>query len=142
MKISAKFNYACRALLELSYHWPNPDPLSNIEISRRQKIPLKFLTQIFLVLKQAGFVESVRGKGGGYALTRSPREITLGGLIRHFPELSYGGPTRKDPQSSAHVLEPIWQEFDRLVSDHAERITFEDILNKDCAAQNIAVYTI
>ena len=84
MKISAKIDYACRALLELSLHWPSQEPLQVDQIAQRQRVPVKFLTQILIHLKQVGYVESVRGKKGGYLLRKLPKEIKLNDIMENF----------------------------------------------------------
>jgi Rrf2 family protein len=70
MKLSAKSDYALRAILELSLHWPKNEPLSLTTIAKRQQIPLKFLSHILLHLKDIGLVHSLRGKEGGYLLAK------------------------------------------------------------------------
>ena len=87
MRISARCDYACKALLELALHWPNTEPLQINEISKTHDIPKRYLVQILMQLKGMGLVESIRGKDGGYKLTRSPAEITLVEVMRHV-----GGP--------------------------------------------------
>jgi len=73
--------YATRAMLDLSLHYKQ-GPVLIQDIASRQKIPLKFLEQILLSLKTAGFVASRKGRGGGYYCAHSPAEITLGAVIR------------------------------------------------------------
>lgn len=69
MKISAKIDYACRALLiELGLHWPDNRPMQVSAIAKRQKIPMNFLVHILITLKELGYVDSIRGKSGGYVL--------------------------------------------------------------------------
>jgi len=72
MRISAKCDYACRALVELSFHWPKKIPLRIQQMSEKQEIPERFLVQILLQLKRLGFVTSSRGKNGGYNLAKAP----------------------------------------------------------------------
>lgn len=81
MKFSKKGEYALRALLELTAHQP-PALLQRHEIAERQNIPIEFLEQILLTLKNAGLLTSKRGVNGGYSLLKSPEEITLGQVIR------------------------------------------------------------
>jgi Rrf2 family protein len=81
MKFSKKSEYGFRALLELAAHY-NRSVLLRQEIAKRQNIPLEFLEQILLALKRAGLLASRRGVNGGYALIKSPDEITLGQVIR------------------------------------------------------------
>ena len=73
--------YATRAILDLCLHYMQ-GPVLIQDIATRQKIPIKFLEQILLSLKAAGFVASRKGRGGGYYCTRPPCEITLGAVVR------------------------------------------------------------
>ena len=70
MKISAKAEYACLALLALAQHGPDAPPLRIREISESHAIPERYLVQILLQLKGAGLVVSTRGASGGYRLAR------------------------------------------------------------------------
>ncbi len=79
--ISQKAKYALRALVAL-VNAPPERPLIISEISRDKAIPKKFLEQILLELKRHGFVESRRGRLGGYVLRRAPDKITFGEVLR------------------------------------------------------------
>lgn len=81
MKFSKKSEYALRALIELTAQ-PGPALLQRHDIAERQNIPIEFLEQILLTLKNAGLLASKRGVNGGYSLLKSPEEITLGQVIR------------------------------------------------------------
>jgi Rrf2 family cysteine metabolism transcriptional repressor len=81
MKFSKKSEYALRALIELTTHYKRALVQRN-EIARRQQIPLEFLEQILLALKNAGLLASRRGVNGGYSLIKPPDDITLGQVIR------------------------------------------------------------
>lgn len=79
--ISQKSKYALRALRSLArMHPETPLPIS--VIANRENIPKKFLEQILLELKRAGFVASRRGQRGGYLLLKRPDEITFGDILR------------------------------------------------------------
>jgi len=79
--LSQRTRYAIRALLHLAdRHGDGPIQLA--EIAERQNIPGKFLTVILSEMKRAGFVETMRGKEGGYWLSRAPTEITYGDIVR------------------------------------------------------------
>ena len=73
MRISAKGEYAAKAVLYLSLK--HPKVVTIHEIAENHKIPLKYLEQILLVLKRAGVLESHRGVRGGYTLGRGPEQI-------------------------------------------------------------------
>jgi len=83
MKISKRGEYALRALIDLGiaseFGWPM---LQISELASKEKLPIKFLEQIFTQLKAAGYVESRRGKFGGYSLARPMNRIKFGEVIR------------------------------------------------------------
>ncbi len=76
MRISRKAEYALRALLLMAKD--SPSKVHQIqEVSERGNIPVKFLEQILLVLRNDGLLSSKRGVGGGYTLRKSPSELTV-----------------------------------------------------------------
>ena len=81
MRVSAKADYALRAVLELAAA-QGEGPVKGERISQAQDIPLKFLENILLELRHDGLVSSQRGAEGGYWLARPPEEITLADVIR------------------------------------------------------------
>ncbi len=81
MRFSKKSEYALRALIELTEQY-NRKLLQRHEIGKKQNIPVEYLEQILLSLKNAGLLASRRGVGGGYSLLKDPESITLGQVIR------------------------------------------------------------
>src|SRR6266404_3363708 len=79
--LSMKAKYGLRALASLAKEY-GKGPLLISDISSRERIPLKFLEMILLDLKKKGFLQSRKGKGGGYYLNRVPATISVGALIR------------------------------------------------------------
>lgn len=79
--LSQRTRYAIRALLHLGDHY-GEGPIQLSEIAEKQNIPGKFLTVILSEMKRAGFVDTMRGKEGGYWLSRPPTEITYGDIVR------------------------------------------------------------
>ena len=82
MKLSRKSEYALLALIDLAKNYP--DLVKGSQISKRNNIPKKFLEQIFLNLKGAGYVISKRGYNGGYKLLKQPKDITMAEIVRLF----------------------------------------------------------
>jgi Rrf2 family protein len=76
MRATQQLKYAIYGIFDLAYHGSNR-PIRIQEIGRRQRIPARYLEQIFQRLRRAGLVGSKRGPGGGYLLARPPEEITL-----------------------------------------------------------------
>jgi Rrf2 family protein len=83
MNLSKRGEYALRALIDLGIAaelgWPM---LQTSELAAKEKLPIKFLEQIFAQLKAAGYVKSRRGKFGGYSLARPTKRIKFGAVIR------------------------------------------------------------
>jgi Rrf2 family protein len=83
MKISKRGEYALRALIDLGIASELGWPMLQIsELASKEKLPIKFLEQIFTQLKAAGYVSSRRGKFGGYSLSRPMNQIKFGAVIR------------------------------------------------------------
>ncbi len=110
MKVSAKAEYACLALLALARQRPDAPPLRIREIAEAFGIPERYLVQILLRLKSAGLVTSTRGAAGGYHLARPAATISVGQILA-----AIDGPedTARETQASrrpaAAVLDPVWE---------------------------------
>ena len=89
--LSKKTKYGLRALLLLAREYGH-GPLLISELAQREGIPKKFLELILLELKNEGMLQSKKGRGGGYSLSKSPDRITLGHVIR-----ALGGPLAPVP---------------------------------------------
>ena len=76
---STKGIYALRAMADLAGH---EGRVSLGDVSKRQNISRKYLEQVISLMHKAGYVQSQRGKGGGYKLTREPKDYTLGEILR------------------------------------------------------------
>jgi Rrf2 family protein len=108
MKISAKAEYACLAVLALARQRPGDPPIRIREISEAYQIPERYLVQILLQLKGAGLVTSTRGASGGYRLARSAESISIGEVLKAIdgPE----APAREALQPAAQVLALVWED--------------------------------
>ncbi|MEP6627836.1 MAG: Rrf2 family transcriptional regulator [Ginsengibacter sp.] len=104
--LSKKTQYALRALTHLALNYGN-DPVRISTIAAEQKIPLKFLENILVELKNADMLESKKGKGGGYVLKMSPKKITLATVIRVI-----NGPIALMPCASLNFYEKCADCFD------------------------------
>jgi len=140
MRISARCDYACKALLELALHWPSKDPVQIRAVSANQGIPTRYLVQILIQLKGMGLVESVRGKEGGYRLSKPPGRISLGELMREM-----SGPLLPVTSSLVRknsLFSAIWSEVEDAMAKVLDRITFEDISNKARGLEKALIYQI
>src|ERR1700742_1187130 len=83
MKLSKRGEYALRALIDFGIAYELGRPLLKIgELVEKERLPVKFLEQILTQLRGAGYIETKRGKAGGYFLAKPPKEISLGQVIR------------------------------------------------------------
>jgi Rrf2 family cysteine metabolism transcriptional repressor len=128
MKISAKAEYACLAVLELSRLGPDDPPIRIREISELHAIPERYLVQILLQLKGSGLVHSTRGALGGYRLARSPDSITLGDVLNAIE--GPDNPPREPTDPTARALAGVW----KLVRD-AERNVLDKVTLARLASQ-------
>ncbi len=83
MRLSKRTEYGLRAIVQLARLGPR-EFVQSRDLAKHENIPAKFLEAILLALRRGGFLESKVGSGGGYRLTRPPRDITLGDLIRRL----------------------------------------------------------
>jgi Rrf2 family protein len=119
-----------KALLDLSAR--DKQGLQPIQdIAARQAIPQRYLEQVLLQLKRAGFLESRRGALGGYRLNRPPDQVTVGAVLRAVEGAATGGdsPRRGRPMQgeNARELSELWGEIDDAVSAVVDRVTLEDL---------------
>jgi len=147
MKITYRGDYAIKTILELALHYGQEDAPTISEISKRLDIPPKFLEQILLDLKRGGFVDSRRGKIGGYFLTKPPEQIRLGDIVRFIDgpiepvacvDRNYKGCS--DIRSC--IFREIWGQVAQSTSKIIDNITFEDLVKKSRQKEGVFTYSI
>ena len=83
MKLTKRGEYALRALIDFGIAYELGRPLIKVgELVEKERLPVKFIEQILMQLREAGYIETKRGKGGGYLLAKPPKEIRFGQIIR------------------------------------------------------------
>lgn len=133
MKISAKTEYACIAMLELSARYGSGEPVRIRRIAERHDVPPRFLVQILLQLKGAGLVASTRGAAGGYHLLRPPETVSLGEVMEVIEGSSEGnGQTSSaSPESPAvKALMKAWHDVNQKEQEMLRGITFAELLER------------
>lgn len=140
MRISARCDYACRALLELSLHWPDNAPVHIQKISENQEIPERYLVQILIQLKRLGLVTSSRGKEGGYNLAKPPEDIRLGEVMRTISGNLL--PIADSALRNGSVFVGIWKEVEGVMEDILGKVSFADICRKLTNKENVIMYQI
>lgn len=132
MKLSAKTEYACIALLELAAVHGRKEPLQIRAIAQRHQIPPRFLVQILLQLKGAGLVQSTRGAAGGYQLARPPQKISLGDVldVLEGPAEQRLSSSLPSDSPSARTLMQVWHEVAEAEHSVLERISLADLVER------------
>jgi len=130
MRVSAKTDYALRAAVELAAAEGGP-PVKGERLATSQSIPLRFLENILLQLRNAGLIESRRGADGGYRLARPAAEITLADVIRAIdgPLAGVSGarPETLDFQGRAEPLRDVWIAVRASLRGVLEHVTLADV---------------
>jgi Rrf2 family protein len=130
MRITAKAEYACFAMLELALNHAAPQPVRVKAIADAHGIDPRFLVQILIHLKGAGLVSSVRGASGGYRLARAPAEISLADIIHPFDNPQPPSRMPESPSTVVQTIRSVWKEIDsgeRLILD---RTTLADLVQR------------
>lgn len=132
MMISTKGRYALRVMIDLAEH-AEEGYLPMKEVAERQGISLKYLERILPALSKNNLVEGIHGKGGGYRLTRSPRDYTVGEILRLTEgdlapvaclECNAAPCSRKDTCKTL----AMWTKFYHITNEYFDQITIEDLL--------------
>jgi Rrf2 family protein len=130
MRVTAKVDYAVRALLELAV--AEDGPLKGERIAQAQAIPLKFLENILIDLRHANIVRAQRGAEGGYWLARPANEITIGEVIRAVegPLASVRGEPPEDMSYSgpAEHLRTVWVAVRASLRAVVDELTLADVV--------------
>ena len=138
MIVSTKGRYALRVMIDLAEHRSEKYvPLK--EVAARQEISEKYLENILKVLVQNGFLEGLRGKGGGYRLTRTVGEIlTLTeGSLAPVSCLTQGA--APCPRMSSCRTYEMWKGLDDLIEDYFGKITLADLAAPDEAGNDYVI---
>jgi len=130
MRVSAKSDYALRALIEMASRGEGP-AVSAEEIGRSQDIPHGFLQAILADLRRAGIVISQRGQSGGWRMGRKPAEVSVADVIRAVdgPLVSVYGlrPEAVTYNETANVLQHVWIAARRSLRDVFEQVSIEQL---------------
>ncbi|HEX4144839.1 MAG TPA: Rrf2 family transcriptional regulator [Pirellulales bacterium] len=132
MKVSAKTEYACLAMLELAARFGTGEPVRIRTIADEHGIPSRFLVQILLQLKGAGFVSSTRGASGGYQLVKPPQTISLGEVMAVIEgqENETPGNATNVRTPTTRVLGEAWRQIAKVERDMLHAITFGELVQK------------
>ena len=132
MKLSKKAEYALRALVAMGREREGTN-FSIQDLARSERIPLKFLEQILLALKNGGLLRSKRGVGGGYQLVTHPARITLGEVVALFD-----GPFDPIPDADHDALGQVFSELRDQVAQWFAEHTVAQIIAKERSRETVS----
>ena len=135
MIVSTKGRYALRVMIDLAEHQAERYvPLK--EVAARQDISEKYLENILKVLVQNGFLEGLRGKGGGYRLCKSPDQFTTGQILRLMEgslapvACLEAGSSPCDRAGECRTLS-LWAGLNDVINKYLDQYTLADLLRED-----------
>lgn len=143
MLISTKGRYALRVMIDLAEH-QGEDFVPLKEIARRQEISEKYLESIIKLLVRGKLLNGLRGKGGGYKLTKSPERYTVGDILRLTEDsLAPVACLEQGAASCPRMAEcrtlPMWKGLDKVISDYLDNITIADLVRPDAGGNDYVI---
>ncbi len=144
MKLSKRTEYGLRAAVQLARLWPN-DFVQSKDLARLESLPTKFLESILLALRRGDFLESKVGSGGGYRLSRSPREVSVGDVVRRLEgRLSQKeSPSPADNAPGKIAVRLLNERLTQATDDVLDQMTLEELLehvNRAASGQQAMYY--
>ena len=130
VRLSKRTEYGLRAVVQLAQLWPR-NFVQSKDLAEHEDLPNKFLESILLALRRGGFLESKVGSGGGYRLSRAPRDIRVGDIIRRLE----GRLTLKEPVSSTDnspgkvAVRLINQKLTDATDDVLDNMSLEELMD-------------
>ena len=143
MLISTKGRYALRVMIDLAEH-RGDDFIPLKTIAQRQEISEKYLESIIKLLVRSKLLSGVRGKGGGYRLTKAPEQYTVGDILRLTEEslapvscLTPGADVC--PKANLCRTLPLWKGLDRVIRDYLDSVTLADLMRRGDAGNDYVI---
>lgn len=143
MKISTKGRYALRMLLDLAQH-SSDGYVALKDIAERQGISKKYLEQIVPLLNKADLLRTNRGYQGGYSLSKSPSQYTVGEILRVTegslsPVACLQYEENDCPRKNECITLPVWEGLYKAITDYLDGISLQDIIDKAAAGNDFCI---
>ena len=135
MLVSTKGRYAMRVMIDLAEH-SSGGYIPLRDVAERQEISEKYLESIVVLLSKAGLLEGLRGKGGGYKLTKRPEQYTAGSILKltegtMAPVACLEDRANSCPRASECRTLPMWEKLNSQLEQVFEGVTIADLMKKD-----------
>jgi Rrf2 family protein len=129
LRLSKKMLFAIEAVLDIAYH-AGSRPVQSREITRRQKIPRRYLEQALQHLVRHDVLMGVRGPRGGYRLARERRRISIGDIVRVVRDMEPNDNLIQDAGLSelgVKVVRPMWSKLQDNIMDELDNVSIDDL---------------
>lgn len=144
MKLATRTRYGTRLMLELALNY-DKDAVLLKDIAKAQRISEKYLSQIIILIKNAGLVQAFRGSKGGYKLTRKPELITLkdilGILEDNFILVDCLDLPSRCKAKDICIMRNVWNDLSKTIADSLEKITLADLVKQYKEKKGIVKYS-
>jgi Rrf2 family iron-sulfur cluster assembly transcriptional regulator len=138
VRLTTKGRYAVTAMLDLAFH-SQINPVTLTDIATRQTISLSYLEQLFARLRKAGMVTGVRGPGGGYKLSRDPKEISIAEIISAVDEpidsTKCGSKKNCQKNNQPCLTHDLWMGLSGQIRNYLEGISLAEVLSREPVAE-------
>ena len=133
MRLTTKSRYAVTAMLDIAYY-DRGNPISLPEIAERQGISLSYLEQLFSRLKKSGLVESIKGPGGGYKLSKNANDIVISEVIKAVDESVET--TACNGKANCHnnqqcLSHNLWEDLGAEINNFLSYVTLQQVILKN-----------
>ncbi|CAN5396074.1 Fe-S cluster assembly transcriptional regulator IscR [soil metagenome] len=138
MRLSTKSRFAVTAMIDIAIQG-NVGPISLADIGMRHKISVSYLEQLFSRLRQSGLVESTRGPGGGYSLSRASESISvadiIGAIEAHADKPGKGEKVFQEQQGSSGewMTQELWAALNAKMVEHMQSISLRHLASEQRA---------
>lgn len=135
LKLSTKGQYGVRAMFEVAKNYQK-GTINIKEISERQDVSVSYLEQLLNRLRRAGLIESIKGPGGGYLLTREPTAISIGEILRVL-EGPVAITTCLDPSTEGCdrvdycVTRMLWKSLGERIENFLDKISLQELIEEE-----------
>jgi len=145
MKLSTKSRYGTRAIIDIAQNSENGKTMLK-DISARQSLSPKYLDHILSAMRRAGIIKNIRGKGGGYILSRSPSRITVKDIVEavdgEFQPVECLSNIELCDKVPFCGTRDVWLKMKEAVDVVLEEATLQSLLEKNSLNKNLSNYSI
>lgn len=134
MKLSTKGTYGLRAMIDIAIN-SKENPVSIKDISEREDISLKYLEKLMPTLKKSGLIDSVRGARGGYILSKNPKDISIGEILRSLEGNLNPVDCKLLMEENCNIeddciMKFVWNKISDAINNAVDSMSLQDLLEK------------